>query len=266
MLQIIIMLYFILKEGNMKIGIIGLGLIGGSIFKDLVKLGYDVMAVSNSQSGERIYKDYNILKACELVFVCSPMNKTLSILDKLEEILDENTVVTDVCSLKNFVCNKKRPYKFVPSHPMAGTEHKGFENSFEGLFKNAKWVITPVYGNDERLIKVINDLGAKIVETTPEKHDEAVALISHMPMVIAQAIFKTASENELALEIASSGFRDMTRLAMSNTEMANDMVMMNSDNIQTSILKLYKSIGDLTNSDYLEQIEEIKSNRQSMFL
>ena len=87
-----------------------------------------------------------------------------------------------------------------------------------------------------------------------------------MPMVIAQAIFKTASENELALEIASSGFRDMTRLAMSNTEMANDMVTMNADNIQTSILKLYKSIGDLTNSNYLEQIEDIKYNRQSMFL
>lgn len=250
----------------MKIGIIGLGLIGGSIFKDLVKLGYDVIAVSNSQNGEKIYKDYNVLKDRDVVFVCSAMNKTLSILDKLEDILNEETIVTDVCSLKQFVCNKKRPYKFIPSHPMAGTEHKGFENSFEGLFKNAKWVITPVYGNDERLIKIINDLGAKIVETTPEKHDEAVALISHMPMVIAQAIFKTASENPLALEIASSGFRDMTRLAMSNTEMANDMVMMNSENIQTSILKLYKSIGDLTNSDYLEQISEIKLNRQSMFL
>ena len=250
----------------MKIGIIGLGLIGGSIFKDLVKLGYDVIAVSNSQNGEKIYKDYNVLKDCDVVFVCSAMNKTLSILDKLEDILNEETIVTDVCSLKQFVCNKKRPYKFIPSHPMAGTEHKGFENSFEGLFKNAKWVITPIYGNDDRLIKIINDLGAKIVETTPEKHDEAVALISHMPMVIAQAIFKTASENPLALEIASSGFRDMTRLAMSNTEMANDMVMMNSDNIQTSILKLYKSIGDLTNSDYLEQINEIKLNRQSMFL
>lgn len=250
----------------MKIGIIGLGLIGGSIFKDLVKLGYDVIAVSNSQNGEKIYKDYKVLKDCDVVFVCSAMNKTLSILDKLEDILSEETIVTDVCSLKQFVCNKKRSYKFIPSHPMAGTEHKGFENSFEGLFKNAKWVITPVYGNDERLIKIINDLGAKIVETTPEKHDEAVALISHMPMVIAQAIFKTASENPLALEIASSGFRDMTRLAMSNTEMANDMVMMNSDNIQTSILKLYKSIGDLTNSDYLEQINEIKLNRQSMFL
>ena len=250
----------------MKIGIIGLGLIGGSIFKDLVKLGYDVIAVSNSQNGEKIYKDYKVLKDCDVVFVCSAMNKTLSILDKLEDILSEETIVTDVCSLKQFVCNKKRSYKFIPSHPMAGTEHKGFENSFEGLFKNAKWVITPVYGNDERLIKIIKALGAKIVETTPDKHDEAVALISHMPMVIAQAIFKTASENPLALEIASSGFRDMTRLAMSNTEMANDMVMMNSDNIQTSILKLYKSIGDLTNSDYLEQINEIKLNRQSMFL
>ncbi len=250
----------------MKIGIIGLGLIGGSIFKDLVKLGYDVIAVSNSQNGEKIYKDYKVLKDCDVVFVCSAMNKTLSILDKLEDILSEETIVTDVCSLKQFVCNKKRSYKFIPSHPMAGTEHKGFENSFEGLFKNAKWVITPVYGNDERLIKIINALGAKIVETTPDKHDEAVALISHMPMVIAQAIFKTASENPLALEIASSGFRDMTRLAMSNTEMANDMVMMNSGNIQTSILKLYKSIGDLTNSDYLEQINEIKLNRQSMFL
>ena len=58
----------------------------------------------------------------------------------------------------------------------------------------------------------------------------------------------------------------MTRLAMSNVEMANDIVQMNSDNIQMSILKLYKSIGDLTNSDYLEQIEEIKLNRQSMFV
>ena len=58
----------------------------------------------------------------------------------------------------------------------------------------------------------------------------------------------------------------MTRLAMSNVEMANDMILMNSENIQTSVLKLYKSIGDLTNSDYLSQIKEIKLNRQSMFL
>lgn len=246
----------------MKIGVIGLGLIGGSIFKDLKKLNYNVIAVSKSQNGDGIYKDYEVLKTCDFVFVCSAMNKTLAILDKLEDILLPDTVVTDVCSLKGFVSKKTRPYKFVPSHPMAGTEHKGFENSFEGLFKGAKWVITPVFGEDARLVELIEELGASPVVTTPEKHDEAVALISHMPMVLAQAIFKTAAENPLALEIASSGFRDMTRLAMSNTEMANDMVQMNSENIQTSILKLYKSIGDLTNSNYLEQINEIKLNRQ----
>ena len=247
----------------MKIGVVGLGLIGGSIFKDLKKLNYNVIAVSNSQCGEGIYKNYEVLKTCDFVFVCSAMNKTLEILDKLEEILPPDKVVTDVCSLKGFVSKKARPYKFVPSHPMAGTEHKGFENSFEGLFRGAKWVITPVFGEDSRLVELIEELGASPVITTPEKHDEAVALISHMPMVIAQAIFKTAAENPLALEIAASGFRDMTRLAMSNTEMANDMVQINSENIQISILKLYKTIGDLTNSDYLEQINEIKLNRQS---
>lgn len=250
----------------MKIGIVGLGLIGGSIFKDLKKLNYDVIGISQSQSGKDIYKSYEKLKGCNIVFVCTPMNKTLETLDKLENILPHDTIVTDVCSLKKFVCRKKRPYKFVPSHPMAGTEHKGFENSFEGLFKGAKWVITPVFGENKTLVKIIKELGAKPVITTPEKHDEAAALISHMPMLIAQAIFKTAQDNDLALEIASSGFRDMTRLAMSNTEMANDMIQMNSDNIQMSILKLYKSIGDLTNSNYLEQINEIKLNRQSMFL
>ncbi|MBQ8459211.1 prephenate dehydrogenase/arogenate dehydrogenase family protein [bacterium] len=250
----------------MKIGIIGLGLIGGSIFKDLIKLGYDVKAVSQSQNGINIYKNYSDLSDCELVFVCTPMNKTLKVLDELENYLHPATIVTDVCSLKSFVCKKQRPYKFIPSHPMAGTEHKGFENSFEGLFKGAKWVITPVFGESKQLESIIKELGAEPIFTTPEKHDQAVALISHMPMVISQAIFKTAQENEFALKIASSGFRDMTRLAMSNTEMANDMVQMNSDNIQTAILKLYKSIGDLTNSDYLSQINEIKLNRQSMFL
>ena len=250
----------------MKIGVVGLGLIGGSIFKDLIKLNYEVVGVSNSQSGENIYQDYSVLKDCELVFVCSAMNKTLAILDELENILPSTAVVSDVCSLKEFVTKKKRPYKFVPSHPMAGTEHKGFENSFDGLFKGAKWVITPVFGESELLINIIKQLGAEPIITTPQKHDEAAALISHMPMLIAQAIFKTAQDNELAMKMASSGFRDMTRLAMSNPEMANDMILMNSDNIQTSILKLYKSIGDLTKSKYLEQINEIKSKRQSMNL
>lgn len=252
----------------MKTGIIGLGLIGGSIYKDLMRLNYDVVAVSQSQTGKNIFKSYDELKDCNLIFVCTPMHKTLEILDELQHILQPTTVVTDVCSLKRFVCQNEYSYNFIPSHPMAGTEHKGFENSFEGLFKGATWVLTPTKDHQDcsLLVEIVEKLGAKPLFTTPEKHDEAAALISHMPMLIAQAIFKTAQDSELALKMASSGFRDMTRLALSNTEMANDMISMNSDNIEHSILKLYKSIGELTKEDYLSQIEQIKSKRSKMFL
>lgn len=260
----------------MKAGIVGLGLIGGSIFKDLKKNGYDVIAISQSQSGDGIFKNYEVLKDCDIVFVCSAMNKTLEILDKLEEILPSETIVTDVCSLKKFVSEKERPYRFIPSHPMAGTEHKGFENSFEGLFKNATWVITPKTTFDKsrgyllpegtkELINVIESLGAIPLITTPDKHDEAAAMISHMPMIIAQALFLAASEDHIALEMASSGFRDMTRLALSNEEMAQDMVSMNSGNIQNAILKLYKAVGDLTKENYPQTIAKIKEERSKMF-
>ena len=247
----------------MKIGIIGLGLIGGSLFKDLTKK-YDVIAVSQSQNGDKIFKSYEVLKDRDLIFVCTPMNKTLAVLDELENYLSPDTVVTDVCSLKKFVSEKQRPYKFIPSHPMAGTEHKGFENSFEGLFKNAKWVITGE--KNDLLLEIIDFVGATPIFTTAEKHDEAVAMISHMPMVIAQGLMLAAKENPLALEIASSGFRDMTRLAMSNEEMANDMVTINHKNIEQSILKLYKAIGELTNGDFPKTIAELKNIRSKMFI
>ncbi len=257
-----------------KFGVIGLGLIGGSIFKDLKSLGYDVIAVSKSQNGENIFKNYDALKDRDIVFVCTPMNKTLAVLDELEGILSADTVVTDVCSLKEFVCKKERPYCFIPSHPMAGTEHKGFENSFEGLFKNAKWVLTPYFSTEaessnfkrvDGLVEIIKKLGATPLFTTSKKHDEAAAMISHMPMLIAQALFQAASNNPLALEMAASGFRDMTRLALSNEEMAVDMISMNSENIEQAILKLYKSVGDLTGGNYPEMISEIKAKRSKMF-
>ena len=86
----------------MKIGIIGLGLIGGSLFKDLTKK-YDVIAVSHCQNGDKIFKSYDVLKDRDLIFVCTPMNKTLAVLDELENYLSPDTVVTDVCSLNKFV-------------------------------------------------------------------------------------------------------------------------------------------------------------------
>lgn len=262
---------------NLKIGIVGLGLIGGSIFKALCDLRYDVFAVSRSDSTIDEAKRYSpnvsnsleSLKCCDIVFVCTPMNKVNDILDELDAILDSSAIVTDASSLKRFVSNTKHNYKFIPSHPMAGTEFSGFDNSFNTLFNGAKWVLTPLGETTEedinKLTKIITDLGAKPIYATPEEHDEAVALISHMPMLVSQALFKTAKDNKLALQLASSGFRDMTRLALSNEEMAQDMINFNSDNIQNSILKFYASVGELLNDDYLQQIKEIKEIRSSIY-
>lgn len=252
----------------MKIGVVGLGLIGGSIFKALQNK-YELVAVSSSVQGENISKDYEILKEADLIFVCTPMNATLGVLDKLENILPETVIVTDVCSLKGFVSKKKYTYKFIPSHPMAGTENSGWESSFAELFEGAKWVITPIEGvlkeDLELLESVINSLGAKVVKTTPEEHDKAVALISHMPMVVAQALCENIKDNKLAQELASSGFRDTTRLALSNTQMASDMIELNRENIDIALKGLEESLKTLFNGDYSSSAKLIQEFRKSLY-
>lgn len=253
----------------MKIGVVGLGLIGGSIFK-CAKQKYEVVGISRSlKSVEGVSDDYSLLKECNLVFVCTPMNKTLEILDKLEEILDENTIVTDVCSLKEFVSKKNYKYKFIPSHPMAGTEHSGWEHSFPELFQGATWAVTlkdDTNLKDFAVLKsVINDLGAKTILTTAHEHDKAVAMISHAPMLVAQALCKNIENNELAQQLASSGFRDTTRLALANVEMANDMIVMNGENIKDVICGINGSIDELLQSDYKEEARKIKEFRQELY-
>jgi arogenate dehydrogenase (NADP+) len=252
----------------MKIGIIGLGLIGGSIFRDLNELGYDCIGISQSQKNlKNVYSDYSKLTECGLIFVCKEMNKTIEALKQLERYTTKDTIVTDVCSLKEFLVKDKYRFNFVPSHPMAGTEFSGWEHSKTGLFKGAKWVITPLNKDYKPCIleEVIKKLGAEIVYTTPDEHDKAVAMISHAPMVIAQALYKMSEENELAQKLASSGFRDMTRLALSSVDMANDMVTLNSKNIESCILKFYATLGTLIKTDYKSEISKIKSSREKMY-
>lgn len=253
----------------MKIGVVGLGLIGGSIFKDLVRLGYDCVGISQSQNElENVYADYGYLTDCELVFVCKEMSKTLKALREIEPYVSEKTVVTDVCSLKSFLTHAGYNYKFIPSHPMAGTEFSGWQSAQNGLFEGAKWVITPLTQNYTKTVleEIIEKLGAEVVYSSAEEHDKAVAMISHAPMVMAQALFKMCENNALAQKLAASGFRDMTRLALSSVDMATDMVSMNSENIEEALLKFYSTLGNLIKSDYREQITAIKEERSRMYV
>ncbi len=260
----------------MKIGIIGLGLIGGSILKSLANKDYELYAVTRNQATilaakeycKEISSNYEILKDCEIVFVAVPMSNVLDTLDKLEGIVSPNTIVTDVSSLKAFVMDKKYSYNFIGSHPMAGTEYTGFEHSFEELFDGAKWVLTP---HDETSKEIINKLenvilqtGAKIVYADAVEHDKAVAKISHMPMLLAQALYKSVEDDSLALMLASSGFRDMTRLAMSNIDMAKDMLELNNENISIALEKVNLAIIDLK-ENYKEKITQIQEKRSKMY-
>ena len=262
---------------SIKIGIISLGLIGGSILKSLCKSGYEVFAQTRNPLAiaaakaftPNISSDIGIIKDCDVIFVCSPMSKTIEILDSLENIVSKNTIVADVCSLKSFVMKKSRPYTFIGTHPMAGTEHCGFDASFAGLFNGAKWVITPPENAEQskinELIKIIESTGAQTIIADPQEHDRAAALISHMPMLVAQALVKTAMPDSLAVKLASSGFRDTTRLALSNTEMAKDMIVMNSKNISDAIVALMENAKNLLNDDYLTEINRIKDFRAGMY-
>ena len=261
----------------MIIGIISLGLIGGSILKALSDKDYTVKAVTrNKETIEEAKKytpyvsnEYETLKDCDVVFVASPINKTLEVLDKLENIVSSECIVLDCASVKEFVMQKQRPYKFIGSHPMAGTENNGFSASFKELFEGAKWVLTPSEGiSDEDIIKIkqiVEGMTAETVLADAKEHDLAVALISHMPLLVSQALFHCASDNKLALKLASSGFRDMTRLSMSNLEMAEDMRNYNAQNIDISIKKLISSIDFLKNAKVQQIYADIKNIRRSMY-
>ena len=252
----------------MKIGVVGLGLIGGSIFKCLLGRGYDVVGVSSSVQLDNVSSDYSILTQCDVVFVCTPMRAVLETLEKVGQYVQSSTVVTDVCSLKAFFADKDFAFDFIPSHPMAGTEFSGWENSFETMFEGAKWVITPLKesSNTELLESLVKEMGANPIYSTTSEHDEAVAMISHVPMVLAQALFKAAQGNSLAMKLASSGFRDATRLAGSNPIMAEDMVCINADNIQKSLLNVYSTVGDLLANYSNSNIAEISEKRKSMYV
>ncbi len=258
----------------MKIGIVGLGLIGGSILKNLSDKGYELYAVTRnkntldliSNTCKECSNDISILRKCNVVFVCTPINKILETLDKLEQVLSSECIVTDVASVKSFVTEKKRPYKFIPSHPMAGTENSGYEASFKELFEGAKWVLTPYYYNETRILEnLIKEMGAKSIISNAKEHDEAVALISHLPMYVAQCLFKTAADNNLALKLASSGFRDTTRLAMTNLTLAKDMMTYNKENIFSGLNKFLQIINTLKDNYTEELLNKTKIKREKMY-
>ena len=200
------------------------------------------------------------------------MSETLSVLDELEHIVSTDCVVTDVCSIKSFVNfdtagqKIKRPYKFIGSHPMAGTEFSGFENSFPELFLGAKWILNE---ENEILECLIKDMGARPVIMDAKTHDKYACLISHLPMLVSSALMKTAKESEAeALKIASSGFRDTTRLSLTDVDLAYDMLSLNSDNFSVLVeefIQNLRQIQKMSKEELENTFDDIQKIRKSMY-
>jgi arogenate dehydrogenase (NADP+) len=242
----------------MNIGIVGLGLIGGSLGLDLRALGHQVLGVSRQEQTchraiERgVVDDASVnlalLAAAEVIFVCTPIGAIASTVQQLIPHLAQDTVITDVGSVKTVVVEEVTPlwHNFVGGHPMAGTADSGIEAAISGLFASNPYVLTPTETTPPSAVKIVEEivrsLRSRIYFCRPEDHDRAVAWISHLPvMVSASLIDACMSETdstvlELAQQLASSGFRDTSRVGGGNPELGVMMARYNRECLLRSLV------------------------------
>jgi len=241
----------------MKIGIVGLGLIGGSLGLKLQSLNHTIYGIANNEFNEKKAKDkklanfvscdLNLLKECELIILALPIKDLINPSERLVAAIPQESFVTDVGSVKEPIVNKWENLHplFIGSHPMAGTEKKGVDSGFEGLFKNAKWIITPTQNSDSNAVRTISELiksmDCEICQASPKEHDEAVSLISHLPIFLASALIETAytknnqSLLDLSQKLAATGFADSSRVGGGNEQLGLDLAMNNQINVLNAI-------------------------------
>ena len=251
----------------MKIGIVGLGLIGGSLGLKLQSLNHTIYGIANNELNEKKAKekklanfvscDLSLLKKCELIILALPIKDLIIPSRRLVASIPQETIVTDVGSVKEPIVNTWENLHplFIGSHPMAGTEKKGVNSGFEGLFKNAKWIITPTQNSDSNAVrtisKLIKSMDCEICKASPKEHDEAVSLISHLPIFLASTLIETAyTKNNPALldltqKLAATGFADTSRVGGGNEKLGLDLAMNNQINILNAINNFQNKLNTL---------------------
>jgi prephenate dehydrogenase len=240
---------------NLKVVIIGLGLIGGSIARGLAAKLPDanVVAVGRNEKvlqqalSDGMISDYftDIGQACknaDLIVIAVPSLSVKNILKELQPVLGSDTVVTDAASVKGEIIESVTqvfgsvPENFVPGHPIAGSEHSGYSVSTANLFEHKKVILTPLENTKESSYELVEKLwkllGAEVISMTVKHHDEVLAATSHLPHLLAYALVDTLSqqgESEEIFRYAAGGFRDFTRIASSDPQMWHDIFMANGD-------------------------------------
>lgn len=264
----------------MKIGIVGLGLIGGSLGLDLTHQGHDVIGVSRQLTTcnialekhivTRADVDFAILAQTDLIFICTPIGAILPTIKHIIKYLPPKTIITDVGSVKGAITYEATQLwaNFVGSHPMAGTANQGVEAAEANLFQNAPCVITPLESTSidaiNKVTEIWRSLGCKIYNSTPEIHDQAVAWISHLPVMISANLIHSCINNDnkevvkLAQNLASSGFRDTSRVGGGNVELGLMMAQYNREQLLVSLKEYQQNLDNIIDNLEQKKWQELK--------
>jgi arogenate dehydrogenase (NADP+) len=265
----------------MNIGIVGLGLLGGSLGLDARSLGFRVLGVSRQKStcamaverGAVDEADTELagLADADLVFICTPIDLIIPTLDKLVPHLKSSAIVTDVGSVKGAIvapCSQLWP-NFVGSHPMAGTAEQGIASAQFGLFVNAPYVITSIestpFAAIEILTHFVQKLGCRLYHCSPEAHDRAVAWISHLPVMVSASLIQACMDEkeqdirELAQNLASSGFRDTSRVGGGNPELGVMMARYNRQALLSGLQDYRQTLDRITTCLETENWTELEA-------
>lgn len=237
---------------DMKILIVGLGLIGGSYAEALSKKGYEVGAIDQKQeaidfalrkgyiaSGRAdIDKEY-IGRFDIVVFALYP-HAFVEWIEKYQNCLKSGAIVTDVTGVKGGVVSDvqnalRKDVEFIAAHPMAGRECSGVENAKAEIFEGANYIVVPTEKNTQEAIELCKDLGRElgfkhISELSVKQHDEMVGFLSHLTHCIAVSLMVCKESGHLA-DYTGDSFRDLTRIAKINDEMWSELFLLNKDEI-----------------------------------
>ncbi|RFP62673.1 MAG: prephenate/arogenate dehydrogenase [Limnothrix sp. CACIAM 69d] len=260
----------------MRIGVVGLGLIGGSLGLALRPLGHEILGVVRRPEtaaraielgiADRAGCELSLLADADLVILCTPIGAIEPTVRQLIPHLSPSTVLTDVGSVKQAIVQEIEPLwpNFVGAHPMAGTADSGIEAALPDLFVGRPFAITPTDRTPTeaiaRVTAIAQDLRSTLYRCTPEQHDRAVAWISHLPVAISASLIAACGAEPdpetlaLAQSLASSGFRDTSRVGGGNPELGVMMAQFNRPELLRSLQRyrdqLDQIIGAIDQQDW----------------
>jgi len=271
-----------MEFGKLKYTIIGLGLIGGSIVKALnYRFGkLDISVVDkNPDSINTALKEGSITRGftyineyvldSDLIFLCTPVKHTIEYIEKLHKNTKSSTIITDVGSTKeeviHYVNNLPEPPCFIGGHPMAGSEKTGYNYSSPHLFENAYYILTPSKNSGEYSVelmkKLVSEIGGIPIVMDSSVHDKAAAGISHVPHVIASALVNMVKRIDFPdgkmRMLAAGGFKDITRIASSNPDLWQNIVMSNKHYIKDILMTFIEELTEFVKYLEFSNSEEI---------